>query len=206
MRVQVGEVASDLWQFSAIALAIGFAVLLVVFWWCKRSLSYLLCLTVFSFYLLLALDKIFFPLQVSGYYVDFMRQQPFLYFVNLIPFYFGPYGTLESAFSTLMLNVLLTMPFGFGINFLARIRAKAFLWIAPAVGLSIEGMQLFISLLGYAYRIIDINDVLMNALGVWIGYGLFRLFARLYVWAIGRLGIKPWGLAAYVYEVASGAI
>ncbi|MBA3872964.1 MAG: VanZ family protein [Anaerolineae bacterium] len=183
-----------------------FVVLLIILWWCKHSFSYLLCFTVFSIYLAFAIDKTFFPIRLSEYYAETFRQVQFTYFINLIPFYFGTYGTLESSLTTLLLNVLLTMPFGFGISFLTHIRARNFLWLALALGFGIEATQFLIGiLLGYLDRYVDINDVLMNALGVLVGYVLFRVFAWIYVWVTRRTGIKLWGLAAYIYAVASQA-
>jgi len=56
-------------------------------------------------------------------------------------------------------NILLTIPFGFGINFLARVRPKGIFWLAPAVGLGLELAQLCISLLSRSgSRASDIND------------------------------------------------
>ena len=60
-------------------------------------------------------------------------------------------------------------------------------------------------LLGYPYRIIDINDAPLNALGVLIGYGLFRLFAWVYIAGVGHLGVPRWGLPAYIYQVSQQA-
>lgn len=104
------------------------------------------------------------------------------------------------------MNIALTIPFGFGVNFVANIRPRSFRWLAPSVGFGIELTQLAISLaLGYTYRYIDINDVIMNTLGVLIGYGGFRVFAWLYLLITRRLGIRHWGPTAYVYEIASRA-
>jgi glycopeptide antibiotics resistance protein len=190
-------------------LPIGIVVLIVVvvmLWRKKPSLSYLLCFAVFSLYIVIVIDKTLLPIEISGGYADVMRREPFMSSVNYIPFYFGPFGTLESSLNTLLLNVALMIPFGFGVNFIAPVKPKHMLWLAPVVGLSIETTQLIISLLlRYAYRIIDINDVLMNTLGVVIGYALFRVFAWLYLWTFHKLGIKGWGLAAYLYEVARQA-
>lgn len=206
MRVEVGDIAFDIWPFGSFILIVLFILLLIIFWWRKRSFSYLLCLAIFSFYLLMAADKIFFPIWLGSDYAEAIGQVPFTTNINLIPFYFGPYGTLESSLETLMLNVLLTMPFGFGISFLARVKAKHIIWIALAVGLGIETAQLIISLLlGYVYWIVDVNDVLMNALGVLIGYGIFRVFAWVYMWVMQHIPIKRWGLIGYVYEVSSRA-
>ena len=204
MRVEVGDLAIHIWPF-----AVGILVLLLlILWFRKHSLSYLLCAAVFGIYLLFALDKVFFPIAISGSYAQSMRQEPFSLFINLIPFQFGPFGaTLEDAFVTLMQNVLLTIPFGFGLSFILPIKARHFLWLAFAVGFGIELSQLVISLiLGYPYRYIDINDVLMNALGVLIGYSLFVIFSRLYLCASRYVPLSHRGLTAYIHAVASRAI
>jgi glycopeptide antibiotics resistance protein len=52
-----------------------------------------------------------------------------------------------------------------------------------AFGLIIEAVQLIIGLLlGYPYRVTDINDVIANALGVWLGFALFGLSTRIILW------------------------
>jgi glycopeptide antibiotics resistance protein len=49
------------------------------------------------------------------------------------------------------------------------------------VGLGIEASQLAISLLlGVCYRSVDINDVLLNACGVLVGYMLYCICAWIY--------------------------
>jgi glycopeptide antibiotics resistance protein len=153
-------------------------------------------------------DKAFFPIEISGDYADAMRQVPFSSFINLVPFNFG-FGLSEMPGLVVMQivqNILLTVPFGFGLSFVARVRPRDFRWIIPAVGVGIEGMQLIISLaLGYPYHVIDINDAILNALGVLIGYRLFCLFAVAYAWVVRRMSSAPGGLPGYLYAVASRA-
>ncbi len=200
MRVETADFAFYVWPIFAAALI----VLLIVMRLKKRSFPYLACLLVFAIYLLFALDKTFFPLQISGGYADARRELPFWSDFNLIPFYFGPYSTLKDSLSTLILNILLTIPFGFGINFIAPVKAKTFLWLAPTVGIGIELAQFAISLiLQYMYRYVDINDVIMNLIGISIGYGIFRVFAWVYIMMAHRIGIEKEGLIAYIYHVAS---
>jgi glycopeptide antibiotics resistance protein len=151
------------------------------------------------------LKETLFPLPLDGETRDFMREQgvTFMSRVNLIPFYFGQFAQTE-GFLVSAQNIILTMPFGFGLSFIAKFKAKDFLWLALGAGLGIEITQLVISLgLGFPYRIIDINDVLFNATGVLIGYGLFRVFALLYLVITQRLGIEHRGLPAYVHDIAS---
>jgi cytoskeletal protein CcmA (bactofilin family) len=54
----------------------------------------------------------------------------------------------------------------------ADIKSKA-LAVAVAYGLAIEGMQVLLRV-----GIFDIDDVILNGLGVMIGYGAYRLVAR----------------------------
>lgn len=198
-------------DFSSISLApFGVAVLILFLWvaWRRtRSFSYLFCLFIFGIYLLLVADKTFFPLDLSDTYRESLQDVRFSSLVNLIPLNFNFSELPNLVLTQIVQNVLLTVPFGFGVNFVAYIPAKRVLWLALAVGLVIEAVQLVLLLLKIAVplRIVDVNDVLLNALGILIGYGIFRVFTWLYLWVTQRLGIRHWGLSAYVYQIASRA-
>jgi glycopeptide antibiotics resistance protein len=143
----------------------------------------------------------FFPIQINGEYVEAMRQIPFTSQINLVPFYFGPYGM---NFMGMFYNVLLTVPFGFGLNFISRVKGTHFLWLAAGIGLGIETIQLIISfILGYPYRVVDINDAILNAAGVLMGYLLFKVFSWLYMALTKRFEIEHSGLSSYIYDVVS---
>jgi len=187
-------------------------VFLIIQWRRKQDRSYIFCLLVFGAYLLVALQLTFFPLQINGDFVDAMRQNSsWMTDINLIPFYI-PQGYLENeyliqfAFIQFVENVLLTIPFGFGLNFVAPSRRKDFLWLPFTVGFGIGLTQFGINLiLRYPYRVVDITDALLNAAGVLIGYAFFRLFSWLYLAALSKASIEPRGLFAYVQRVANRA-
>ncbi len=122
----------------------------------KQSWPYIFCLAIFSVYLLKALDLTFFPLQLNGPYVENMRTVPIQSFINLIPFYFGEQHIFEDRdLLQFAQNILLTIPFGFGIIFVTKLRPKDFLWLPLAIGFGIETAQLLISLLlRYPYRVL----------------------------------------------------
>ena len=191
---------------------LGLIVFLVIQWRRKHNRAYIFCLLVFGIYLLYALQFTFFPLQISGSYADAMRQNSsWMTDINLVPFYI-PDGYRENrdlfqfALSQFASNILLTMPFGFGVNFIGRFRRNDFLWLPFAVGFGIELSQLAMNfLLRYPYRVVDITDALLNAAGVLIGYGFFRIFSGLFITITSKVGIKPRGLFAYVYEITSRA-
>jgi len=181
-------------------------VILVVLWRRTHNLSFLFFLSIFEVYVLFAIDKVFFPIQVSGQYVDVMKDVPIQSQINLVPFYFDQYGLTPASFWGIVENIILTIPFGFGLNFIARVKTKNFILLAFALGAGIETVQLIVSLvLGYPYRTTDINDVIMNAAGVLLGYALFKVFALLYLAATKKFALKHENVAAYIYAIASQA-
>lgn len=180
-------------------------IVLILLWKRKYSWSYLFFFSIFWIYVMFGLDKVFFPIQINGQYVDVMRETPLLSHINLVPFYINQYPLNALGYINMIQNVILTVPFGFGINFISRLKIKTryFIWSSIIIGLGIELIQLTISLLlRYPYRVVDINDAFLNAIGVWVGYGLFRAFAWLYLAVTERLKIEHKGLSSYIYEVA----
>lgn len=186
-----------------LALLIGLSILLILLVFLRRrghDPSYLFFLSLFWIYLLFVFKETLFPIPL------FMRQYalPFDERVNLVPFFFGKYATARSIFLSAGLNTLLTIPFGFGIHFIVRLKDRDFIWLPLAVGLGIETLQLFLSLLiHHPYRVIDINDVIFNASGVLTGYAFFKAFARLYLAVTQQVGIARRGLLAYMYAVTA---
>jgi glycopeptide antibiotics resistance protein len=168
----------------------GFLVLLLVMQWRrKRRKAYLFYFSAFWFYLMSVADATVFPIMLPS------TRQPashILSGVNLVPLDFG--GLFQTSTRIILFNllgnILLTIPLGFGVNLINRLSSRNVPFLAVGVGLAIEGAQLLVSLaIGSRYRGVDINDVLLNAAGVVIGYGLFRVFAGLYRAASDRFGI-----------------
>lgn len=78
------------------------------------------------------------------------------------------------AMVNLLGNIVPFMPVGF----LAPLVYRKMTWqkslvLAIAVGLAMEGMEVV-----FRVGIFDVDDVLLNALGVMIGYGIFAVFVR----------------------------
>jgi len=189
--------------FGGKDLLIGIAILcilLAVLWWQKRSLSYLIFFSMFWVYLLAVVSVIVFPIVINIESSD----TPFAPRINFIPFSFGNcFMLVNLCVRSMIANIVLTLPFGFGINFLVKIKPRSILWLALVVGFVFEFSQLIISLVYRSgFRAIDINDVMLNGTGVLIGYVLFRLFAWLYLKITEFFNLKHKGLLADVYELA----
>ena len=190
-------------EFDGNDLLIGIGILCVllpVLWWQKRSLSYLLFFSIFWFYLLVVVAVIIFPIAIDIDYTDTVFKPS----INLIPFYFGScFMLVNLCVRSIIENVVLTIPFGFGINFLFRIKSKYVFWLAFTVGFIFEFSQLVISLMFRSgFRATDINDVILNGIGVLVGHALFRLFAWLYLKITEYFNFKHKLIFADIYEVA----
>jgi glycopeptide antibiotics resistance protein len=181
-----------------IGVAILF-ILLPVLWRRKHSMSYLLFFSIFWVYLLWVAQAVIFPFAIN----TVQGNAVFMPSINLIPFYFGSCSMPGDCARHIVENIILTLPFGFGINFLVRVEPKNIPWLALGLGLGFEFTQFVISMaFKSGFRSVDINDVIFNATGVLLGYSLFKAFARVYLKFAEYYKIKYRGLFAYVNEVA----
>ena len=180
-------------------IGIGLLVILLpILWWRKRSYSYLLFFSIFWAYLLVVVKTVIFPIAINTDY----GSPRFMPRINLVPFYLSYCSILKYCVIGILGNIILTMPFGFGINFLGRIKPRNFLWLALSLGLGFELSQLLLSIAFKSrFRSVDINDVLLNAAGVLLGYALFRAFAWAYVKATEYFDIKLKWLFADIYDI-----
>jgi glycopeptide antibiotics resistance protein len=173
--------------FEEIALPVGLsalAVLLAILRHRQRSWPYCFASVLFWIYILALAGLTLFPIPIGTAEESPRTAASILARVNLIPFDFGGLFDLHPNVIRYELggNILLTVPFGLGLPFLFRMRARLIPWLAVMVGMAIETAQLLVSIaIGGAYRSVDINDVLLNAIGVLIGYGLFRASTWLYL-------------------------
>lgn len=127
--------------------------------------------------------------------------------INLKPFYFGHFITLQGIFITIVQYLVFAAPFGFGLSFIGSFKPKDFLWLSALFGFGIEIAQLIISLVAVflgvwsAEHIVDITDVILNICGVLLGYGLFRILALWYKSL--QWSLKNKGIFAYIQDVAN---
>ena len=87
------------------------------------------------------------------------------------------YGLSLTASTQLLGNILMTVPFGVMVLMLTENHKWwKILIIAIAFASSIEFTQMIIGFtINNMYRTVDIDDVILNTIGVYIGYGIFKL-------------------------------
>jgi type IV secretory pathway VirB3-like protein len=80
LQVVINDLGIPLWPVGILILL----EMLVILRRRNHSLPYLVFFVIFWLYIMVALDKTFFPLQVNGLYVDVMRKGPLFSQVNLV--------------------------------------------------------------------------------------------------------------------------
>jgi glycopeptide antibiotics resistance protein len=146
----------------------------------RHGLLYLLFFTIFFVYVVTVLDRTLFQFQsliVLKHFVPhlMLRGQGDGDAVNLVPLV----KLTHADVATSLLNVLLMLPFGFGLPLITNLRFAGTLTAGVLFSVSIEVMQLVTGLIGgLTFRIADVNDVIFNASGVVLGYWLFAGFVR----------------------------
>jgi len=148
----------------------------------KKSLVYLIFFTIFYVYIVKVLDYTLFQFQsliLLKYFMPnlILKGQAVGKDINLIPLLTLTPQDLETS----LLNILLLIPFGFGLPFITNFRMKKIVVIGALFSIVIEFLQLITGFMAkITFRVADINDVIFNTVGVAIGYILFVGFVRIY--------------------------
>lgn len=101
------------------------------------------------------------------------RPANFVPFKTILPYLLGENGLMIAGIN-LVGNIALLVPLGFFVPFVYRkITWKKSLALAVASGFVIEGLQVVLHV-----GIFDIDDVILNALGVMIGYCVYIILAK----------------------------
>ncbi|WP_068725550.1 VanZ family protein [Tepidibacillus decaturensis] len=163
-------------------------------------------LSIFYIYLLYVLKYTIFPISISGSMVEIFREElAFSTGINIIPFNFDSINYLLSK--QVFYNILLSIPFGFGISYIISINRKKLIFFGIMFGIIIEGLQLLISLfLGFPYRSIDVNDLILNFIGTIIGYKIFKIYSFLFIMSVKKFDIKLNTLLEYIHKVSEKAV
>lgn len=148
----------------------------------QKNIVYLLFFTIFYIYLYKVIDITLIQFQslllLQHFLPDLMlRGIQAGRTVNLVPL-----ATLRLVDAkTMLLNVLMMMPFGFGLPFITNFRFKKVVMTGLYLSITIELLQFITGFISNTtFRIADINDVIFNTIGVAVGYILFAQFVLLF--------------------------
>lgn len=145
-----------------------------------KGAGYLLCFSLFFFYVCTVLTFTIFKFAPSSYNPAVIELVSWPDSINLIPKLFS--DEFDPRSTQVYGNFLLGVPFGLGLPFVARTTPGRAVLIELAFAAGIEVAQLLLGLLVFRipYRVIDIDDVLLVLAGTLFGQGLFLAAARLY--------------------------
>lgn len=155
----------------------------------KTNLVYLAFFMIFSIYLYKVLDYTLFQFQsllllkhlVPDLVLNGIAREER---VNLVPLVTLTHGDVRTS----LLNVLLMLPFGFGLPFITKFRTLQIVGIGALFSIFIELLQLTTGLLAQmTFRVADINDVIFNTVGVAAGYVVFAGCARSFPRIVGHV-------------------
>ena len=146
--------------------------------WRSQGRDRLLVNTLMYAYLSLVLYFTMMPVVVS---IPSMLDHPYTP-MNLVPFIDVSLGRGD-FFRQLLLNVIMTMPFGFLFPLTRDKRARfgATVFSCFLMSLGIELLQPFFD------RSSDVTDLITNVTGGVLGYGLYVLFRPVTSWVLARL-------------------
>lgn len=160
----------------------------------RMSAGRWLAVAVFAVYLVGVAHFVLLPLRLDSMAAEQVGPIDLGRLIELRPFFLS--GAEVMPTSQALLNILLTVPFGFGLPFVVGLRGRDILAVGILFSIGIEFAQLLVDALYLALPTwsVDINDVLLNSLGVALGYGAFRAASALYAATIGRLSVRrgPW--------------
>jgi glycopeptide antibiotics resistance protein len=159
----------------------------------------LLSIATFCVYLAAVAALTVLPIVLDRFSILAMRADGtrFAHGINLVPLN----GISHGAYSTSQVigNFLLGIPFGFGLPFVGVRSSRAVLGWGLLFALGIEGAQLaFDVAYRFAFRVVDINDVLLNFGGVAAGLLIFLILSAPWRW----FGADR-GRSSYLREVLS---
>ena len=148
-----------------------------------KSFVYLLFFTIFYFYIIVVLYYTIFKFQ-SVFLLNWLSPDRLMLKghtvaqgINLVPLVALRLADVKTS----LLNILLFIPFGFGLPFITKLQMRKVVVTGALFSVTIELLQLLTGVMAHrTFRTVDINDVLFNTTGAAIGYLLFILFIRIY--------------------------
>ncbi|MBR1483010.1 MAG: VanZ family protein [Ruminococcus sp.] len=168
---------------NGLAILIGAVILAVYLIYAiirKRPVKRIVVTCIFIIYLVAIAIVTLFPIVYDDVteYTDTITWYNFIPFKTIISAFQN--GVTATAISQIIGNIALSVPFGIMVLMLFKLpHWWQKLLIALSFTAAIEFSQLCIGLsIGNMYRNIDIDDVILNLLGAYIGYGIYAILPK----------------------------
>lgn len=164
-----------IFDFDLLTIAILFVIYIIVdiiVYIKNRDIIWI----IFSFIAFVYLANVI-KLTLFPFYIGISFPNNLAVSVNIIPF-------KNCLNKTSVLNILMTIPYGIGVQFIYKFKSKRGLFASGVCfSILIEMLQLVEALVqgGFSIRIIDINDVIFNSIGVVIGLLLLKLISLIFL-------------------------
>ncbi|MEE0873745.1 MAG: VanZ family protein [Ruminococcus sp.] len=146
----------------------------------KRPVKRIIVTCIFIIYLVGVAIVTLFPIVYDDLteYTDAVTWYNFTPFKTIISAFQN--GITATAVTQIIGNIALSVPFGVLVLLLFKLpRRWQKLVIALSFTIAIESSQLFIGFaIGNMYRNIDIDDIILNLSGAYIGYGLYAILPQ----------------------------
>ena len=160
----------------------------------KRNLAFYIFFTLMYIYVNIVIKYTQFPIYNDEFQKSILGPFSIEKNFNFIPF--RNFFNLSSLY-----NIIMVVPFGFLLPLVVKINLiKVFL---TGLGFSciLECIQALVGMtVGYSTRIIDVNDLICNALGAIIGYGVFIIFRTIIKKIWGDKQTKDFFLSYIILE------
>ena len=165
----------DLFLIGAVLWAVG----IVTTWILKKAPRKIVFWSVVYFYVIGVLAVTLFPIPYDG--VETMYPVP----NNLIPFHSISAGMKKGITRTVLMqiggNIALSIPYGVLLYLVSRKKGIYLLLRTLLFPFIIEYLQLIVGcIVGIKYRSFDVDDFILNTIGVYMGYILGKLILRPY--------------------------
>lgn len=167
-----------------------------------KSYTYLLFFTIFFIYLYKVLDYTLIQFQSLLLLKHFASNLMLSGVPTGKTMNFIPLATLKMEdIKTSLLNILMMLPFGFGLPFITNLRFKKIVLTGLFLSMIIEFLQFGTGFLANTtFRIADVNDLIFNTLGVAIGYISFVGFIHFCRYTSENWKIRSSPILQYISE------
>ncbi|HLD22055.1 MAG TPA: VanZ family protein [Patescibacteria group bacterium] len=169
----------EFWYIISIPLCIIFLIFEILK---KTSWKTIFFHSLVFFYCVAVISIVIFPLPFQKELIEDSKAESFLH-NNFIPFRsiidIASNNSLFISMKQIVGNTILLLPFGFFTPFiwhsLHQFRKAFFVGLFTSTG--IEIIQFCISfILGFTYKITDVDDIILNTVGFIFGYFFYKMF------------------------------